>query len=280
MDDAYTYCSDRLHELDKERFFAGLFTPEPARRHVFAILAFSAEIARVRDVVSDPLPGEVRLQWWRDLMDGTARGECEANPIAAALTDTIARFGLPLDMFHQLIEARSFDLYDDPMPSLADLETYARETSSALIRLSSIVLAGRDDVAAAAAAEPAGIAYGLTGLLRSVAFHAARGQTYLPTDLLEAYGVDPASILAGKSSAGLNGVLAELRARTRARLAETRTLIAAVPKPAAPAFLACALVEPMLKLMDRADYDPFRTVVDLPQWRKQLTLWWMARRAR
>ncbi|MDR3497579.1 MAG: phytoene/squalene synthase family protein [Ancalomicrobiaceae bacterium] len=280
MGDAYTYCFNRLCELDKERFLAGLFVPETQRRHVFAILAFSAEIARVRDLVSDPLPGEVRLQWWHDLLDGTARGESEANPIAAALTDTIGRFHLPLDSFRQLIEARSFDLYDDPMPSLAELETYARETSSSLIRLSAMVLAGTDHVGAAAAADPAGIAYGLTGLMRSVAFHAARGQMFLPADLLDRYAVDPGSVLAGRTTPELKQLLAELRGIARRRLAETRTLIERVPRPAAPAFLACALVEPMLKLMDRADYDPFRTVIDLPQWQKQLKLWWMARRAR
>jgi phytoene synthase len=40
-----------------------------------------------------------------------------------------------------------------------------------------------------------------------------------------------------------------------------------------PAFQQLALVEPHLSRMERRDYDPFLTVVEVPQWRKLLALW-------
>ncbi len=88
---------------------------------------------------------------------------------------------------------------------MADLEAYAARTSSALIVLAAQILG----VDARAAAEPAGIAYGFTGLLRTFPLHAARRQLYVPADLLARHGVAAHDIFAGHSSAGLNAALAE-----------------------------------------------------------------------
>ena len=275
---AYAAAADDVRRLDKDRFLSALFVPEPARRHVLAILAFSAEIARVRDVVSDPLPGEIRLQWWRDALLAAGQGNAALPPVAEALVDTIRRFSLPTAAFINLIDARVFDLYDDPMPSLNDLEGYCGETASALIQLSGLVLAGGSDPGLAEAAGHAGVAYALTGLLRAFPYHAARGQIYLPADLMAAHGVEPADIVAGRGSPALLALLAALRAVARRHLGEARAHLAALPRIVAPAFLPLALLEPVLARMDRRDYDPFRTPVEIAQWRKQLSLWWAARR--
>jgi phytoene synthase len=275
--EAYAAAADDVRRLDKDRFLSCLFMPEPARRHVLAILAFSAEIARVRDVVSSPMPGEIRLQWWRDLLESPKLGASGAPPLAEALIDTIGRFNLPTGAFMHLIDARVFDLYDDPMPSLNDLEGYCGETVSALFQLSAIVLASGADPGTADLSGHAGVAYGLTGLLRALPFHAARGQVYVPLDLLAENGVDAADILAGRATPQLLAALKHLRATARRHLSETRKLIRALPPSVAPAFLPLALVEPMLDRMEKSGYDPFRTPIDQPQWRKQVRLWWAAR---
>ena len=111
---------------DKDRFVATLFAAAPRRRALHALYAFNVELARVRDVAREPMPGEIRLQWWREVLGGTRTGE--AGPVASALMATIIRYRLPLRMFEAMIEARSFDLYDDPMGSLAELEGYAEKT--------------------------------------------------------------------------------------------------------------------------------------------------------
>ena len=278
--EAYAHVTDMVHRLDKDRWLAGLYAPENRRPHLFALYAFSAEIARIRDVVSDPLPGEVRARWWADMLGGARGSEGEGHPVAVALVDTIRQFKLPPDAFERLIEARIFDLYDDPMPTLADLEGYCGETASALIRLGGIVLAGGRDPGDAEAAGHAGIAHGLTGLLRAFPFHASRGQIFLPADVLDRHGVRRDDIFAGRSSPALLAALAEIRARARVALAETRRLIRTIPSEIAPAYLPVSLVEPILDRMDAAGYDPFRTSVELPQWRAQLRLWRAARRAR
>src|SRR5919202_4066706 len=192
--DPYAHCADLVRDADRDRFLAALFAPEPSRRGLRALYAFNVEVSRVRDRVSEPLPGEIRLQWWRDAVsageEGTGAAEdAAAHPVAATLLDTISRFRLPRQAFRDLLDARVFDLYDDPMPTVGDLEGYAGETSSVLVRLASLILAGGTDPGGAAAAGHAGVAYGVTGLLRAFPWHARRGQVYLPQPMLTQHGV-------------------------------------------------------------------------------------------
>ncbi|MDX3810024.1 MAG: squalene/phytoene synthase family protein, partial [Bosea sp. (in: a-proteobacteria)] len=158
MPEAYAHCATLVREQDQDRYIATLYAPEARRHGLFALYAFSLEIARVRALVSEPLPGEVRLQWWRDLLEGQPNGEVQAHPVAAALLDTVKRYRLPIAPLTGLIDARTFDLYDDPMPSLRDLEGYAGETASALIQLAGLVLSPEAAAASADAAGHAGVA--------------------------------------------------------------------------------------------------------------------------
>ena len=114
----------------------------------------------MRDSVREAMLGEIRLQWWRDALQGEARGDVRANPVAAALDDTIVKFRLPRQALVDLIDARIFDLYDDPMPSLNDLEGYCGETSSSLFRLATHHPGRRLRSGQADAAGHAGVAYG------------------------------------------------------------------------------------------------------------------------
>jgi phytoene synthase len=255
---------------------ATLFAPADRRPHLHALYAFSLEIARVRERVSDPLPGEVRFQWWRDLLQGEIRGDASSHPVAAPLLATIAANRLPLQPLLDLIEARTFDLYDDVLPEWIDLEGYCGETSSALVRLASIILAGGQEPGAATAAGHAGVALALTGLLRAFPWHARRGQVYLPQTLLTTVGVTRDDIVNGRDSEGLRAALAEVRRHVRRHLQATRQHIGEAPGSIAPAFLPLAATEEYLRVMERRDYQPFQTIVDIPHW---LRLWRQWRQA-
>jgi 15-cis-phytoene synthase len=276
---AFAYSEALVRDGDPDRFYASLFAPADKRPYLFALYAFSLEIARVREAVSEPMLGDIRLQWWRDALQGEARGDVRANPVAAALDDTIVRFRLPRSALVSLIDARIFDLYDDPMPTVADLEGYCGETSSVLIRLASIVLADGADPGAADAAGHAGVAYGVTGLLRAFPWHARRGQIYIPGAVLGRHGVTREHIVSGRGGSGLVSALAEMREATRDHMERVRKLRATIPPAVAPAFLPVALVPAYLREMERRGYDPFRTVIDLPRWRKLWMIWRTARRA-
>lgn len=271
--DAYAHAAEIVRSDDRDRYLSDLFAPEPARRHLFVLHAFNVEIARIRQIVSEPGLGEIRLRFWRDAI----RADGAGHPIGQALVETIAAFKLPIEAFDNLIETRRFDLYDDPMPGLNELEGYAGDTSSGLIQLAAIILAGGRDPGTAEIAGHAGVAYALTGLMRALPIHSAQGQSYLPGDLLQAHGVDRQTILAGQTSPELIAALAELRSVARRHLEAARGLSANVDPEIFPAVLPVALVGPQLDRMDRKGFDPLGPIADISQLRRQWILWRAAR---
>lgn len=260
-----------VRESDRDRYLSALFAEADLREQLFALYAFNAEIAMVRDRVSTPMLGEVRFQWWRDVLEGSRTGEAQNHPAASALLTTIAAARLPISPLLSLIDARTFDLYDDPMPTVGDLERYAGETSSILIRLASFVIGRGTDLGGADAAGHGGVAFALAGLLRSFPRHAAAGRVYIPTEIMARRGVDRADLLAGRLSPELADALGDMRALARKHLAAARA--ATLAADLAPAFLPLALVEPYLRCAERPGFDPFREAVDIAPWRRQLVLW-------
>jgi len=277
MPDAFDHCQDLVRGGDKNRFLATLFAPQKYRRALCARYAFNLEVARTRELAREPMPGEIRLQWWRDLLAGAGRGEVDAHPVAAALRDTVVRYRLPPNTLLNLIDGRAFDLYNEPVPDLAYLESYAVHTSSALIDLAGRILCDGRDPGIGELAGHAGIAYAIAGLLLALPVHSARGQLYLPGDLMQRYGANAADAFAGEATTPLRAVLAELRLRARQHLNAAQGLLSGAPAEVAPALLPVALVRPALDRMERRSYQPLRPT-ELPQWRRQWTLWRASRK--
>ena len=278
MTQNYEACADLLRREDPDRFYASLFAPEDKRHPLFALYAFSCELARIREIVSEPMLGEIRMQWWRDALSGEARGDVNANPIAAALLDTVQTFNLPVQALRDLIEGRAFDLYDDPMPTRSDLEGYCGETCSSLIRLASLVLADGKDPGGAEACGHAGVAFAITGLLRALPWHAARGQIYLPADILQKHGATREEILAGRVTPALCDALAEMRALAQHHYKQALVHVAQMEEGARVALMPLAVVPLYLKRMETGGYEPFRTLITAPLWRRLLSMWMFARR--
>lgn len=244
------HCQELVAKADKDRFLSCLFAPVEARPHLFALYAFNAEIARIRETVSEPQVGQVRQQWWLDTLDGIYVGRNPDHPVAQAMVAAIAKGGLPKHALQNLIIAREFDLFDDSMPSLADLEGYLGETSSSLIQMAALIL-GKG---AAEAAGLAGVAFGLAGVLR---LQKAR---YLPRDMVQ--------------SLGERETIAQLCAHARKRLKEAQALQGIIPDSAMPAFLPVSLTRLYLSRIERGG------TLEVTQFRRQITLWWAARNNR
>lgn len=283
MNDAltpYAYCEALLRAEDMDRWLASLFLRADKRPYVHALYAFSLEIARVRRLVSEPTLGEIRFQWWREVLAGERIGEALAHPVAAAVLDTLAANDLPPEPLVGLIDARLFDLYDTPMPTLEALEAYALATAGQLFHLASHILGEAPTGGLSEAATHAGIAYALTGLMRALPWHSAAGQLYLPQDLLKRNGAVAEAVQAGIDSPALRQALAELRGLVRMRLAAFARCEEATAGMAAAAFLPVSLCQLYLRRMETRAYDPFETVIRVPQWRRQVRLWRAAKALR
>ena len=172
-----------------------------------------------------------------------------------------------------MTEARIFDLYDDPMPSLNDLEGYAGETVSGLIQLACLVLNEGQDPGTATAAGHAGVAYAVTGLMRALPWHASRRQMYLPKDVMDRHGLDPETVFRGENTPELAAVLAEMRGHVRHHLSRVKQSANSVPEACDNAFLPLVLVEPYLKRLEQPGVDPLKQIVEISQLRRQWRLW-------
>jgi phytoene synthase len=272
----YQLCGVALRDADIDRWLACLFAPDDARPHLLALYAFNAEVSRIREHVSQPILGEMRLQWWIDALtprDGEARGDIHAHPVADALLATVEKYALPRQVLLDLLDARRFDQYDDPAPDVVFLESYCGETCSSLFRLAGLILGGAGGTASADAAGHAGCAYAMTGILRAFPWHVANRQCYLPLDLLKRHGLEPRDLFARVDGPGLRGALAEMRALARDHMEKACKSMAALPKLQRLAYRPLALPQLFLREMERRDYDPYKTLVEVPQWRRQWALW-------
>jgi 15-cis-phytoene synthase len=273
MDDGFAHCEALVRAADKDRFLSVLFAPAEHRGALYALYAFNVEMARVRELVKEPLAGEIRLQWWREALAGGRPGEARGHPVAAALTEVIGRYRLPPHLFEELIEARRFDLSNELPGNLEQVEHYVRHTQSNLIELAALILG----TAVLDIAGPAGISIGVTGLLRRFAVDAASGRLVVPADLLVRHKVLPQDVFAGQSSEGLVAALAVLRDLAARRYEEAQALTR--EKELVVAWLPAALVPLDLRALRRGARRPFRPIV-VPQWRRQWALWRAARRGR
>jgi phytoene synthase len=274
----FNHCAAVVREGDRDRYLATLFAPAAHRDALFALYAFNVEIARVREKAREPMPGEIRLQWWREALAGERDGEAAAHPVTAALRATLARYKIAGDRLVALIDAHAFDLYDDPMATLDDLENYAGKTQGTLFGMAADILGG-PGAAGEALARHAGIANTIAGVLRALPAHAARRQLCLPLDLLERHAVDREGVFAGQGGDPLRAALAEMRAHARRHLAAAQAEMDAAPPEILPALLPAATIGPVLRRMERRGYEPF-VLDEAPAWRRQWLLWRAARNSR
>lgn len=256
--DGLSSSAREVRRLDRDRFLLTLFAPPERRDGLMALYSFNLELAQVREKVSQPILGQIRLQWWRDQVAAIFEGRSVgAHPVATPLADIVRRFGLSRTPLDALIDARQQDVDEDPLPTLAALEGYAEGTAASLNASALELLGCREDAAAMTAGRHVGIAWALVGLLRAVPFHAAAGRLYLPVDLLERHKVAVEDVMAGRPPPQLASVVREVAEKAVLHLAEARRERRGVTRPALPVLLAATLADGYLSTLRRARFDPF-----------------------
>lgn len=271
--DATAFCADLVRGRDFARYASTLFVSPDERRALLALYAFNVEIIRVRDQVTQPLPGEIRLKWWSEVLAGEGSDGVEGNPVVSELQLAIRHFRLPTEPLMRLIEEHQFDLYNEPMPTLAALEGYVADTSSTLF-----ALAAR--IAAAPSAEiehlarHAGLAQGFAQVIAALPRDAARRQLFVPVQLLARQGIGVEAIFAGKQTPPVRAALDQLIGEARHHLDTALALLSDVVPQARPMFLPLAIVRHDLVQMSRADSDPF-----VPRTASRLSALWTLWRA-
>ena len=256
------YCAALVRESDFDRYAATLFAPPERRAQLLSLYAFNAEIARVREQVTQPLAGEIRLQWWIDVLSGKSAGDAQANPVAAQLLQTVEACGLSRASLSELVEAHRFDLYDEPMQTAAEVEGFLDQTAGKLFLLGARILAAGAAVERSPLLEAlthhASLAHGLTSLVEALPRHAARRQLYLPLEQLAEFGVSRDAVFGGHPSLELTRLVRSLADEAAREFSEAMKLMPGIDREMRPSFLLLALVPARLKRLDRDGFDPFR----------------------
>ncbi len=223
---------------DPDRFLCALFAPEALRERLFVLYAFNHELARAREVASVPMLALIRLQWWREVVEGARRSHEVASPlldaVEAGVLDRAALLGL--------VEAREVEA-EDAIPTLDAWRDHLLAGAGGLAAEAARCL----DAAGAAsngarmgeAARALGAAYGVAGMLRSVAALARQGRCLLPEDVLARHGLDRDAVIASPGAPGMDEVRVALAAQGRALLRQGAAL--RLPRRVMAAVLPAAL---------------------------------------
>lgn len=272
---ALSACAEAVRKHDNDRFLTALFAPAAVREDLFVLYAFNHEVAKTREVVTEPTLGQIRLQWWRESIDGAYAGNPRRHEVVEPLTHAISRRGLDRAQFDLLIDGREADLDDEAPADLDCLVNYAQVTGAPLARLACQVVGAREG-AAMEAARLIGTAWALTGILRATPFLARGRRSRLPLSLMIEHGVTEPALFEGKPEPGLTKVAAAVAEQARALLKQARALRGQVPKAALPALLPAILADHYLDRMQRAGYDLLSPALLRPSVRRQLAIGWAA----
>ncbi|MBL8704226.1 MAG: squalene/phytoene synthase family protein [Rhodospirillales bacterium] len=255
QDVSAAYCEAQVRRLDPDRHFCAMLAPPDRRADLFALYAFNQEIAATREQVSERMLGQIRLQWWREAIDGIYAGTPRRHQVVQPLAAAIQRHGLDRALFDRMIDTRETDLDDGPPADLAALERYAEGTGATLAALALQAL-GVAGPAAASASRAVGVAWALTGLLRAVPHHARYKRVFLPGELLAAEQVRIGDLFELRAGAGLPAVARQVADAAREQIVSARVWRRDLPRAALPVLLQARLAELYLDRLRRHGYNP------------------------
>jgi NADH dehydrogenase [ubiquinone] 1 alpha subcomplex assembly factor 6 len=261
----FDYCAAQVREYDYHRYFAATLASADARRGLIALYAFNLEIASVRERVSEAILGQMRLQWWRDTIGEIYGGTVRNHAVVSEIARAIAAYDLPRQGFERMIDARMFDLEDEPPEDSAALMTYASATSGQLAAMSALVCGEPGFVAGA---EAVGRSWALSGLLRALPYHAAQRRVYLPKNILRECGLSPDDVMERRIASQMREAVAAIATL----IGHSEAGYVGIPRPARPAVAYGAHATLYLRNLEKAGYDVYADRLEPSRFRAQVAI--------
>ncbi|MCF4098292.1 phytoene/squalene synthase family protein [Maritalea mediterranea] len=264
----------QLRELDRDAYLASLVLPKHARPPVQTLQTFAAELAAVRYRVSEPMPGEIRLQFWHDALEGQRHGDVDNNPLAKALFETIKTHQLSTVPLLRMVAARRFDLYQDPMPNENQFEGYAGEVSSIIFQYAAQICMQNleNPEQFNDAAGHLGVAQTYVRALYSFDYDCRRAQIFLPLSIFQAFGLKDGDVLANTPKDKIVEALRAFADSAQTHLDKANSAIKCLPSEAKPAFAAYPFISSDLARVQKALARNNWAAVKMSDWRKILKL--------
>jgi len=270
---ALSACGEIARGQDPDRYLCALFADPIEREALFAVLAFNHEVAKIQDVVSETMLGHIRLQWWREAIDGILDGNPRQHEVVQPLAEAFRRFDLDRRPFDAILDAREADLEDAPFAILDDMVAYGEATAGGLCRIALKIL-GNDTEQSRAVGLAATTAWALTGLLRSVPFHARVKRLMLPRDLLDRHGATIGDYNELRDTPALRAVVREISLAARDSLKDAQIVSRGEFRQFAPVLLQARLARLYLDRLEKTGFNAFDPTLNAAMPLKAWSLWW------
>jgi len=275
MTSSLSLCAQEIRKNEHDQFLCGLFAPEERQTDFFAMQLFHMETLRIRDAVSEPHLGLIRLQWWRDLVDGIYSGERNAeaeNGTHQEIAQTLAKRSIDKALFDRYFNARSFDMEDRAHDDMSALVRYCEATGG----LSAQIKEAAIGCQISEASRMIGTANALCHIIRTLAHQSRVARCKLPLLLIKKHNLDLNGFYKFESSSELKNSVAELVNEIERLIADARTQ-GATPNAV---LLNTISLEDYLKRLKKVDYDPFNPNIGQGRLSKQIKLAFKAWRNR
>ncbi|KAF4798047.1 NADH dehydrogenase (ubiquinone) complex I, assembly factor 6 [Turdus rufiventris] len=172
---------------------------------------------KIKDSVTQKTTGLMRMQFWRDAVEGIYGDNPPHQPVAAELWKAVKRHNLTKMWFMKIIDEREKNLDDRAYRNIQELETYAENTQSALLYLTLETLGVRD-IHADHAASHIGKAQGIVTCLRATPYHCTRRKVFLPMDICMLHGVSQEDFIRGKQEKNVRDVIYDIASQAHIHL--------------------------------------------------------------
>jgi phytoene synthase len=268
-----SYCEELVKKGDYYRYLVTLLMDKKHRQKLFSIFAFNDEIAKVKDITSEPITGMIRLQWWRDAIEELFDGKCRKHEVVEALQKTIHAQPIPKKTLLQMIDAREVEIELQQPETMNALEIYCMNTSSNAFKIGCYT-AGYHSDTVELASKHFGIAWALIGILRALRFNFRKGYIQLPSQLLEQEGLSNDDLKEGRDLKKLRPIIRAVIGRAKFHLKEGRSLQKDLPKDIKPLFFLSHATDSFIKRIERANYDVLTTSIEEPISPIQLKIYW------
>ena len=203
------------------------------------------------------------IERWRRDLDLTLEGHYGENALWPAFHDTVKRYRIPRDYFHQMIEGVSSDLEPKQLQTFDELYRYCYQVAS-VVGLTIVHIFGFDSPDALPLAEKCGIAFQLTNILRDVREDLENRRIYIPQEDVRKFGGDLA-----KHDERFVRLMSFEAQRARAYYDESRPLIALVHPRSRPSLWALIeIYRRLLGRIERSNFDVLDKRIRVPTWEK------------
>jgi len=259
--ESYAHCRRVARTRARNFYYSFLLLSRAQRDAMCAIYAF---MRYCDDLSDEPGASRAAIDGWRRALDEALAGRTQSHPVLPAFHDTVTRYRIPAQYFHEMIDGVASDLEPRSLQTFAELYRYCYQVAST-VGLTIIHIFGFESPEALPLAEQCGIAFQITNILRDIREDADRNRMYLPAEDLARFQVRVEDIRAGLRTPEFIDMMDFETARAREYYHKSQPLIGLVERRSRASLGALiGIYSRLLDRIERSNYDVFRRRISLP----------------